>query len=178
MPVCPCLAHTVANRASVSCWSSCVSAVPTSRLVFSESTLGHSFVGFHCHVLFTWSVCGPDDNAGAPVISRRPTRPAQWYALLFLGRTCEVSLRLVTRVYGGWLAVSVLVCRRARCHPWLGLVHVMALPPRRRGACHISSAVSYVDEHRSAFVIDHGFACHVIASSSDVLRQRFELWRR
>ena len=45
MPVCLCLAHTVANRASVSCWSFCVRAVPTPRLVISESTLGSALFG-------------------------------------------------------------------------------------------------------------------------------------
>ena len=79
MPVCLCLAHTVANRASVSCWSSCVCAVPTPRLVFSESALGHFVVGVHCRALFTRFVRGPGDGAGAPVISRRLTRPAQWH---------------------------------------------------------------------------------------------------
>ena len=87
--LCPCacaLAHTVANRASVSCWSFCVRAVPTPRLVISESTLGSATATPALRDSFAVPMI-----YGLSVISQQSIYPAQWYLLSCFGRTGEVS---------------------------------------------------------------------------------------
>ena len=73
------------------------------------------------------------------MISRRPTRPAQWHGVVMsLGRTREVSLRLVSRVRRRRASRLILGRKSLGVHvaSWLGLVLVVAPPRCRQDARH------------------------------------------